>query len=167
MQNWYFFSNEFSLKIDKNNLENITRKLKKPIVFTNGVFDILHTGHIDYLRNSKKLGASLIVGINSNKSTQKLSKGLDRPIIDEKDRAEIISSLKPVDLCVIFSELTPENLIKQINPDIYTKGNEYNISNISYSKTLNSLKIKTYFIPIIKNKSSTLIINKIRDNILV
>ena len=123
--------------------------------------------YILYLKNSKKLGASLIVGINSNKSTKKLSKGLDRPIIDEKDRAEIISSLKSVDLCIIFDELTPENLIKEINPDIYTKGNDYNVNNISYVNTLNLLKIKTYFIPLTKNKSSTSIINKIRNNNII
>ena len=154
---WHFFS-------DKSDILNITEKLAKPIVFTNGVFDILHSGHVNYLKNSKKLGASLIVGINSNKSTKKLSKGLDRPIIDEKDRAEIISSLKSVDLCIIFNELTPENLIKKINPDIYTKGKDYNMNDISYVNTLNLLKIKTYFIPLIKNKSSTLIIDKIRNS---
>lgn len=157
MKYWHFFS-------DKSDIVNITEKLAKPIVFTNGVFDILHSGHVNYLKNSKKLGASLIVGINSNKSTKKLSKGLDRPIIDEKDRAEIISSLKSVDLCIIFDELTPENLIKEINPDIYTKGEDYNMNDISYVNTLNLLKIKTYFIPLIKNKSSTLIIDKIRNS---
>ncbi len=157
MKYWHFFS-------DKSDVVNITEKLAKPIVFTNGVFDILHSGHVNYLKNSKKLGASLIVGINSNKSTKKLSKGLDRPIIDEKDRAEIISSLKSVDLCIIFNELTPDKLIREINPDIYTKGEDYNMNDISYVNTLNLLKIKTYFIPLIKNKSSTLIINKIRNS---
>ena len=157
MKYWHFFS-------DKLDIVNITEKLAKPIVFTNGVFDILHSGHVNYLKSSKKLGSSLIVGINSNKSTKKLSKGLDRPIIDEKDRAEIISSLKSVDLCIIFDELTPDNLIREINPDIYTKGEDYNMNDISYVNTLNLLKIKTYFIPLIKNKSSTLIIDKIRNS---
>ena len=157
MKYWHFFS-------DKLDIVNITEKLAKPIVFTNGVFDILHSGHVNYLKNSKKLGASLIVGINSNKSTKKLSKGLDRPIIDEKDRAEIVSSLKSVDLCIIFDELTPDNLIREINPDIYTKGEDYNMNDIAYVNTLNLLKIKTYFIPLIKNKSSTLIIDKIRNS---
>ena len=157
MKYWHFFS-------DKLDIVNITEKLAKPIVFTNGVFDILHSGHVNYLKSSKKLGASLIVGINSNKSTKKLSKGLDRPIIDEKDRAEIVSSLKSVDLCIIFDELTPDNLIREINPDIYTKGEDYNMNDIAYVNTLNLLKIKTYFIPLIKNKSSTLIIDKIRNS---
>ncbi len=157
MKYWHFFS-------DKSDIVNITEKLAKPIVFTNGVFDILHSGHVNYLKNSKKLGASLIVGINSNKSTKKLSKGLDRPIIDEKDRAEIVSSLKSVDLCIIFDELTPDNLIREINPDIYTKGEDYNMNDIAYVNTLNLLKIKTYFIPLINNKSSTLIIDKIRNS---
>ena len=85
-------------------------------------------------------------------------------IIDEKDRAEIVSSLKSVDLCIIFDELTPDNLIREINPDIYTKGEDYNMNDIAYVNTLNLLKIKTYFIPLIKNKSSTLIIDKIRNS---
>ena len=81
-------------------------KLPRPLVFTNGVFDLLHIGHVRYLKESKKLGNSLIVGVNSNQSTKMLQKGKNRPIIDEKDRSEIISSLKSVDLCIIFDQQT-------------------------------------------------------------
>ena len=163
MQNWQFISDGKNINKNINNLQKIIGELPRPLVFTNGVFDILHLGHIKYLRNSKSFGSSLIVGINSNESTKQLGKGIDRPINDEIDRAEIISSLKPVDLCVIFNELTPENLIKEVNPEIYTKGNDYNKETIPFMNTLENLRIKTFFIPMIKNKSSSKIIQRIKE----
>ena len=160
-----FFLDKSGLNFSTASLDKIIQGLTKPIVFTNGVFDILHKGHLSYLIESKKLGASLIVGINSNESSKKLNKKFNRPINDERDRAELVSSLKPVDLCIIFNEETPENLIKKLHPQIYTKGNDYNFNKLPYHKTLAHLKIKTYFIPLIKNKSSTSIIKKIKDAI--
>lgn len=94
------------------------------IIFTNGCFDILHRGHVEYLQASKKLGTKLIVGINSDSSVQRL-KGFDRPINSEQDRAYIISSLKCVDEVYIFNEDTPYKLIQKIKPDIITKGGDY------------------------------------------
>ncbi len=163
MQNLYFCFNDKNSVNNSKKIESIISQLPKPIVFTNGVFDILHIGHVRYLYESKKLGASLVVAINSNKSTKILEKGLNRPITDEKDRAEIISFLKPVDLCIIFNQKTPEALIKIIKPKIYTKGNDYNEETIPYMNTLNKLKIQTVFVPLIKNKSSTKIIDKIKN----
>ena len=163
LDNWCFYFNRNGFKEDEKKIESIIFNLPKPIVFTNGVFDILHPGHVRYLNESKKLGASLIVGINSNQSARMLQKGSNRPIINHKDRAEIILSLKPVDLCIIFSQKTPEFLIKKIKPDIYTKGDDYNSNTINYFNLLKELKIKTAFIPLLKNKSSTQIINKIKN----
>ena len=91
-----------------------------------------------------------------------LEKGLNRPVTDEKDRAEIISFLKPVDICIIFNQKTPEALIKLIKPEIYTKGNDYDEETIPYMNTLKKMNIKTIFIPLLKSKSSTQIINKIK-----
>ena len=161
MQNWTYISFKDGLDDQAYNLEGLINKLPRPIVFTNGVFDILHLGHIKYLINSKNLGSSLIVGINSNNSTKLLGKGTDRPINDEIDRALIVSSLKPVDLCIIFDDSTPEKLIKTIKPNIYTKGEDYDKSSIPYLSTLEKLDIKIYFLPFIKGKSSTMIIDKI------
>ena len=160
MQNLYFYFNESGFIKDQKKIESIISQLPKPIVFTNGVFDILHIGHVRYLHESRKLGASLVVAINSNESVKLLEKG----IIDEKDRAEIISSLKPVDFCIIFKQKTPEALINNIRPEIYTKGSDYIKNKIPFSNTLKKMKIKTIFIPIIKNKSSTKIINNIKKN---
>ena len=164
MKKNHFFFKKNNLYSDIKILEKLVSELTKPIVFTNGVFDILHVGHIRCLERSKNFGNSLIVAINSNLSVKKLEKGEKRPIIDELDRAEIISSLKSVDLCILFDHETPEALIKKIKPDIYTKGSDYNKDNISYANTLKQLKIKTYFIPLINNKSSTKIINTIINN---
>jgi rfaE bifunctional protein nucleotidyltransferase chain/domain len=111
---------------------DIRRKLKsenKKVVFTNGCFDILHSGHIDYLSKSKKLGDILIVGVNSDSSIRRI-KGDKRPIINEVDRAFILSNLKPVDYVVLFDEDTPAEIINQIIPDILVKGADWEIAKI-------------------------------------
>ena len=162
MQNFYFYHNESRFQKNSKKIKSIISQLQKPIVFTNGVFDILHIGHVMYLYESRKLGASLVVGINSNESVKLLEKGQNRPIVDEKDRAEIISALKPVDVCIIFNQKTPETLINNIRPEIYTKGSDYDENKIPFANTLKKMKIKTIFILILKNKSSTKIIDKIK-----
>lgn len=111
---------------------DIRRKLKsenKKVVFTNGCFDILHSGHIDYLSKSKKLGDILIVGVNTDSSIRRI-KGNKRPIMNEGDRAFILSSLKPVDYVVLFDEDTPAEIINKIVPDILVKGADWEISKI-------------------------------------
>lgn len=99
------------------------------VVFTNGCFDILHAGHIDYLNKSKALGDILIVGLNSDKSIKNI-KGTKRPIIDEKSRAVILASLKPVDFVVLFDEDTPKELIDELVPDVLVKGADWDITKI-------------------------------------
>lgn len=101
----------------------------KKIVFTNGCFDILHKGHIHYLRESRMLADVLIVGLNSDASVKRL-KGENRPINSEQDRAYVLEALDFVDYIVIFDEDTPLKLIQQIQPDIYTKGGDYSMQNI-------------------------------------
>ena len=93
-------------------------KLPRPLVFTNGVFDILHRGHASYLAQARALGASLVVGVNSDASVKMLGKGDDRPINSENDRQALLAALESVDMAVVFSEQTPVNLIEKIRPDI-------------------------------------------------
>ena len=115
----------------KDNI-NIIKKIKaerKKIVFTNGCFDLLHVGHIRYLSQAKKLGDFLIIGLNSDRSVKKL-KGKDRPINSFEDRATLLSAINSVDLVIKFEEQTPENLIKDIAPDVLVKGGDYNIEDI-------------------------------------
>lgn len=100
------------------------------IVFTNGVFDLLHLGHIDYLCKAKDCGDILIIGVNSDKSAKKLGKGTNRPITDEESRSMIISSLEFVDAVVLFDEDTPLELIKTVQPDVLVKGADYKAEDI-------------------------------------
>ena len=119
---------KFSLKDNINIIKKVKAERKK-IVFTNGCFDLLHVGHIRYLSQAKKLGNFLIIGLNSDSSV-KVLKGKDRPINSFEDRAVLLSALTSVDLVIIFEELTPENLIKEIVPDVLVKGGDYNIEDI-------------------------------------
>ena len=105
------------------------KKNKKIVAMLHGVFDVLHVGHIRYLSQAKKLGDFLIIGLNSDRSVKKL-KGKDRPINSFEDRATLLSALNSVDLVIKFEEQTPENLIKDIVPDVLVKGGDYNIEDI-------------------------------------
>jgi rfaE bifunctional protein nucleotidyltransferase chain/domain len=113
-------------------LKAIRSKLKaegKKVVFTNGVFDLIHSGHVDYLSKAKKLGDILIVGLNSDESVKRI-KGDKRPILKQEERAFILSNLKPVDFVVFFDEDTPEKLISEIIPDILVKGADWSVEKI-------------------------------------
>lgn len=130
------------------------------IVFTNGCFDILHLGHVRYLREAKKLGDILIIGLNSDESVSAL-KGPDRPYVSEMERAEILASLECVDYVTIFSETRPDNLIRLIRPDIHVKGGDYKITELPERKLVESLGGKVVIIPPIKGHSTTNIVAKI------
>ena len=147
----------------KDNIEiiNIIKAERKKIVFTNGCFDLLHVGHIRYLAQAKKLGDFLIIGLNSDSSVKEL-KGEDRPINSFEDRATLLSSIESVDLVIMFEEQTPENLIKDIVPDILVKGGDYNIEDIVGYQTIiqNGGQVKT--LSFYDGYSSTNYINKIK-----
>jgi len=113
-------------------LKAIRQKLKtenKKVVFTNGVFDLIHSGHVDYLVKAKALGDVLMVGLNSDKSVKKI-KGDKRPILKEEERSFILANLKPVDYIILFDQDTPENLIKELIPDIIVKGGDWTVDKI-------------------------------------
>ena len=113
-------------------LKAIRQKLKagnKKVIFTNGVFDLIHSGHVDYLVKAKSLGDVLIVGLNSDKSVKKI-KGDKRPILNQDERSSILANLKPVDYVILFDEDTPENLIKELIPDILVKGGDWTVDKI-------------------------------------
>ena len=121
-----------SSSIALTELKTIRSKLKsssKKVVFTNGVFDLLHAGHVDYLSKAKKLGDILIVGLNSDDSVKRI-KGNKRPILKQQERAFIISNLKPVDYVIFFDEDTPEKLISELIPDVLVKGADWSIDEI-------------------------------------
>jgi rfaE bifunctional protein nucleotidyltransferase chain/domain len=145
----------------KSVAENLRRKNKK-IVFTNGVFDILHFGHIDYLTKAKKFGDILIIGLNTDLSVKKF-KGKDRPIQNQKDRARILDALKPVDYVVLFSEETPDKLIKSVRPDILVKGADYKISEIVGAEFVKSYGGMVRRIKLAKERSTTNLIKKMNS----
>lgn len=133
----------------------------KKIVFTNGCFDLLHVGHVRYLYQAKKRGNILIVGLNDDKSVSVL-KGKERPIVPVNERAEILASLEMVDYIVIFSELTANNLIRQLKPDVYVKGGDYNINNLPEAGIVKSYGGKIELMSLIEGRSTTEIIKKIK-----
>lgn len=146
-------------------LKQIRAKLKdenKIVVFTNGCFDILHAGHVDYLTKAKKLGDILIVGLNSDSSVRRL-KGNSRPITNENERAFVISQLKAVDYVVLFDEDTPLNLISELIPDILVKGADWKIENIVGRDVVERNGGKVLNIKFDVDQSTSKIINKILE----
>ncbi|HNX06962.1 MAG TPA: D-glycero-beta-D-manno-heptose 1-phosphate adenylyltransferase [Bacteroidales bacterium] len=137
------------------------KKLKT--VFTNGCFDIMHLGHIDYLAKAADLGDVLIVGLNSDLSVKKI-KGPGRPIIDISSRSTLLASLSFVDAVVIFDEETPLNLIQLILPDVLVKGNDYTVDNIVGAREVINKGGEVITIELVKGYSTTLIEKKIREN---
>ena len=146
------------LKISKS-----LRRNKKRIVFTNGIYDILHIGHIRYLQKARKQGDVLILGLNSDASTRKL-KGDKRPIISAHQRAEVLSQLSYVDYIYIFSEISPLKVLEAIKPDIYVKGGDYKKKRTDKSgcrEYVRSYGGKVFLAPLTQGVSTTKIIEKI------
>jgi D-beta-D-heptose 7-phosphate kinase/D-beta-D-heptose 1-phosphate adenosyltransferase len=140
-------------------------KQGRTIVFTNGCFDIIHAGHIQYLADAKKLGDVLIIGLNSDDSVRRL-KGNSRPLNDQTARAAVLSALKSVDYVTIFEEDTPYELIKALKPDILVKGGDYNHDNIVGADIVEESGGKVVVIPFLTGYSTSSLIEKIRKNII-
>ncbi|GBD86265.1 bifunctional protein HldE [bacterium BMS3Abin03] len=144
-------------------LKSIRKRLKdegKKVVFTNGCFDLIHAGHIDYLSKAKQLADVLIVGLNSDESVTSI-KGNRRPILKEAERAFIISNLKPVDYVILFDEDTPQKLIEELLPDVLVKGADWSVENIVGADVVikNGGEVKS--IEFINNQSTSKIIDLI------
>ncbi len=138
-------------------------KLPRPLVFTNGVFDILHRGHASYLAQARALGASLVVGVNSDASVKMLGKGDDRPINSEADRQALLAALESVDMTMLFTEQTPVSLIEKIRPDIYVKGGDYEIDTLAETRLVKTWGGKAIAIPFLYERSTTSLLGKIRS----
>ena len=152
--------------VDRKNIIPLIKDLKnqgQTIVTTNGCFDILHIGHLRYLKKAKSFGDVLVVALNSDSSTKAL-KGENRPINNQNDRAELLSNLNCVDIVVIFDEISPEKLLVEIAPDIHTKGADYTIETLPEAKAIMQAGGKIEFIEFIEGKSTTNTIKKINKN---
>ena len=143
-------------------LIRIRKNLKKEgqkVVFTNGVFDILHRGHVEYLEKAKSLGEVLMLGLNTDASVNKI-KGSNRPVMGQDDRAIVLAGLSSVDYICFFEEETPANLIRQLIPDILVKGGDYRIDDIVGRETVEANGGKVVTIDLVNGQSTTSLIEK-------
>jgi D-beta-D-heptose 7-phosphate kinase/D-beta-D-heptose 1-phosphate adenosyltransferase len=133
------------------------------VVFTNGVFDILHPGHVRYLQEAKRLGDALIVGVNSDRSVRALGKGDGRPIHPDDERAEVIAALACVDAAVIFDQDTPHQIVSALQPDILVKGADWGEDDIVGRDIVEGRGGKVVRIPIVSGYSTTQILDRVRQ----
>lgn len=155
-----------SKRLSKESVHALIRPLQKSgkkIVFTNGVFDILHPGHVDYLCQARDCGDFLVLGLNSDTSVRKLNKAPDRPLNAEHSRALVLAGLACVDAIVVFEEETPYELIKYLQPDVLVKGDDYKPEQIAGFDIVKAKGGEVRTIPLLKGFSTTSLIKKIRS----
>ena len=136
--------------------------LAAPVVFTNGVFDILHRGHVSYLAQARALGASLVIGLNSDASARTLGKGPDRPLNAEADRACVLAALESVSLVTLFDEPTPVELLKLVRPQLYVKGGDYDVETLEETRWVRSWGGEARALPFVDGYSTTALVRRIR-----
>jgi len=137
-------------------------KTKGPVVFTNGVFDVLHRGHVTYLEQARSLGASLVVALNTDASAKRLGKGPERPLNNELDRAWVIAALESVSLVTWFDEDTPLETVKIIKPDFLVKGGDYDMDTLEEARWVRAHGGKALAIPFVSGYSTTQLVQKIK-----
>lgn len=149
--------------VDFDALSERVAHLARPLVFTNGVFDILHRGHATYLAQARTLGASLVVAVNSDASVRQLGKGGDRPINREGDRAALIAALQSVDLVTIFTERVPLAPLERVRPDIYVKGGDYDVDTLPEAALVRTWGGLVIGIPFVHARSTTDLLARVRS----
>ena len=138
------------------------KALPKPLVFTNGVFDVIHRGHVVYLAQARALGASLVVALNTDASAKRLGKGPNRPLNNEADRAVVIAALESVSLVTWFEEDTPLELISELKPDLLVKGGDYEMQKLAETKVVEAYGGRALAIPFVDGYSTTALVNRIK-----
>jgi len=138
------------------------RAAGKRLVFTNGVFDLLHVGHVRYLTRARELGDALLVAINSDRTVREL-KGPDRPVFNEAERAEIVAALRCVDFVTIFDDVSPRTLIAKLLPDVLVKGGDYGLDQIHGREEVEAAGGKVISLPFVDGASTTTLIQRISD----
>jgi len=136
--------------------------LARPVVLTNGVFDLLHRGHVTYLARARALGASLVVAVNADASVRQLGKGEDRPINTEADRAAVLAALESVTLVTVFEETVPLPVLEIVRPDIYVKGGDYDMTTIPEAQLARSWGARTLAIPFEFERSTSALLARLR-----
>ena len=136
--------------------------LRGPVVFTNGVFDVLHRGHVTYLAQARAQGSALVVALNTDASARRLGKGPDRPLNNEEDRAIMIAALESVSLVTWFDEDTPLQLIRELRPQVLVKGGDYDMATLPETAAVQSWGGRALALPFVDGYSTTALVRKIR-----
>ncbi len=144
-----------------------TATLPRPVVFTNGVFDVLHRGHASYLEAARALGGSLVVALNTDASAKRLGKGADRPLNNEQDRAALVAALESVSLVTWFDEDTPYEILELLRPDILVKGGDYDMQKLRETQLVESYGGKALALRFVDGYSTTALVEKIRSVVKV
>jgi rfaE bifunctional protein nucleotidyltransferase chain/domain len=147
---------------DRDTVAARVARLPRPLVFTNGVFDVLHRGHVLYLAQARALGASLVVALNTDASAKRLGKGPDRPLNNEADRAFVMAALASTSLVTWFDEDTPLELIAHIRPDILVKGGDYDMQKLAETRVVEAYGGRALALPFVDGYSTTALVRKIR-----
>ena len=145
-------------------LESRLPALPRPLVFTNGVFDILHRGHVVYLAAARALGGSLVLGLNSDASVRLLGKGPERPLNAQDDRAAVLAALESVSLVTLFEERMPLRLIERVRPDVYVKGGDYDMATLAETALVQTWGGRSVAIPFVEGRSTTALVQRIRGS---
>ena len=150
--------------VPREQLRTALASLPRPLVMTNGVFDVLHRGHVSYLAQARDLGASLLLAINTDASARRLGKGPERPLNQQADRAFMLAALQSVDMVSFFDEDTPVALIGEVRPDILVKGGDYDMSRLPETALVHSWGGRALALPFVDGYSTTALVKKIRQN---
>jgi rfaE bifunctional protein nucleotidyltransferase chain/domain len=137
--------------------------LAQPVVFTNGVFDVLHRGHVSYLAKAAGLGASLVVAVNTDASARRLGKGPERPLNTQADRAAVLAALASVTLVTFFDEDTPVQLLQELRPALYVKGGDYDMESLEETRLVRSWGGQALAIPFVDGYSTTALVRRMRS----
>ena len=149
--------------VAREQLTAAVERLPRPIVFTNGVFDILHRGHVTYLAQARSLGASLIVAVNTDASVRRLGKGPERPINAQDDRAAVLAALESVSLVTLFDEDAPLIPLELVQPEIYVKGGDYDMNALEETKLMQSIGGKAIALDYTKGYSTSNLVKRIKS----
>jgi rfaE bifunctional protein nucleotidyltransferase chain/domain len=141
-------------------VEALAAALPRPMVFTNGVFDLLHAGHVDCLEQARVLGASLVVGVNSDASARRLGKGPGRPLNKQADRLSVVQALAAVSAAVLFDEDAPLNLLRTLRPEVYVKGGDYQLDRLPEAPLIASWGGRTVILPLRAGLSTTALVER-------
>lgn len=142
--------------------EVASRSWPRPLVFTNGVFDVLHRGHVIYLAAAREFGAALLVAVNTDSSAKKLGKGPDRPLNRESDRLLVVAALASVSFVTVFEEPTPGELLQRCRPDVYVKGGDYDVEMLEETRLVRGWGGRSLSIPFVAGYSTSELVQRIR-----